>query len=55
MIQMRIRNLAREAVAKGSQLDQRYERQFRTWFMLGWPAFASVLAILWLMVSRPAL
>jgi len=55
LIQLRIRNLAREAVAKGTPLDQQYERQFRIWFLLGGPAFASVLAILWLMVARPAL
>jgi len=54
LIQLRIRNLAREAVAKGTPLDKQYERLFRTWFLLGWPAFASVLAIIWLMVARPA-
>jgi uncharacterized membrane protein len=54
LIQLRIRNLARGAVAKGTPLGEHYEREFRTWFMLGWPAFASVLAIVWLMVARPS-
>jgi uncharacterized membrane protein len=26
---------------------------FWTWFAFGFPAFAAVLAILWLMTSRP--
>jgi uncharacterized membrane protein len=25
------------------------------WFWLGWPAFASLLAVFWLMVDKPAL
>ncbi|MEQ1670859.1 MAG: DUF2269 family protein, partial [Hyphomicrobium sp.] len=34
-------------------LPARYDRLFRIWFFCGFPAFAAVLAILWLMVSRP--
>lgn len=54
LIQLRIRNLARDAAASGTPLGAHYDRQFRAWFLLGWPAFASVLAIIWLMVARPA-
>lgn len=53
-IQWRIRNLARAAVAAGTPLPQSYKRLFRTWVLLGIPAFAFVLAIIWLMVARPA-
>jgi uncharacterized membrane protein len=28
---------------------------FRTWFMLGWPAFAGVIAIFALMIGKPSL
>lgn len=54
-IQVRMQNLAREAVAKGDTLPTEYTRLFRLWFVLGFPAFASVLAILWLMIARPAM
>jgi uncharacterized membrane protein len=52
-IQMEMRTLARAADAHGTVLPPRYERLYRTWFVLGWPAFAAVLAILWLMVVKP--
>ena len=53
LIQIRIRDLAKEAVASQRRLDGRYDRQFRLWLLLGLPAFGSVLAIIWLMVARP--
>jgi uncharacterized membrane protein len=28
---------------------------FWTWFAFGFPAFAAVLAIFWLMIARPAM
>lgn len=52
-IQMRIRNLARQAVREGAPLPDEEKRLFRVWFACGFPAFAAVLAILWLMVTRP--
>ena len=27
----------------------------RVWFWLGWPAFASVAGIYWLMIAKPSL
>jgi uncharacterized membrane protein len=54
-IQWRIRNLARASVAAGTPLPPSYQRLFRTWVLLGIPAFVFVLAIIWLMVARPAL
>ncbi|TKB03960.1 MAG: DUF2269 family protein, partial [Mesorhizobium sp.] len=29
------------------------KRLFRIWFAFGFPAFGAVVAILWLMVTRP--
>ena len=52
-IQVRLRNLAREAASNGSALPPTFDRLYRVWFILGWPAFAGVLAILWLMTARP--
>jgi uncharacterized membrane protein len=52
-IQLRIRDLARQAVREGAPLPESEKRLFRVWFACGFPAFAAVLAILWLMVARP--
>jgi uncharacterized membrane protein len=54
-MQMRMRDLARAAVASRSPLPAAYHRLFRLWFWFGFPGFGSVLAILWLMIARPAI
>ncbi|MGS1076840.1 DUF2269 family protein [Pseudoxanthomonas beigongshangi] len=53
-LQIRARNLARQAAEAGLPLPTDYHRAMRWWFWLGWPAFISVLAIFWLMVMKPA-
>lgn len=53
--QMQMRDLARAAVAAGEDLPPAYFRLFRRWFICGFPAFAAVLAIVWLMLARPPL
>lgn len=53
-LQLRARDLARQAAAAGAPLPASYHRVMRWWFWLGWPAFLSVLAIFWLMVMKPA-
>lgn len=52
-IQIRIRNLARQATRDNAPPPPEEKRLFRIWFACGFPAFAAVLAILWLMVARP--
>ena len=54
-MQMRMRDLARHAVATGAPLPPLYHRLFWTWFVFGFPAFAAVAAIFWLMIARPAI
>ncbi|WP_417601452.1 DUF2269 family protein [Pararhodobacter oceanensis] len=54
-MQIQMRNLAIEARDRGAALPARYHRLYRLWFACGFPAFAAVLAILWLMLTRPAL
>jgi uncharacterized membrane protein len=54
-IQITLRGLAVEAARNGTALPARYHRLYRLWFALGIPAFAALLAILWLMIARPAL
>jgi uncharacterized membrane protein len=54
-MQMRMRDLAREAVQSGKPLPERYHQIFRLWFAFGFPAFGAVLAIFWLMIAKPAI
>ena len=51
-LQWRMRDLARLAVATDIPLPRRYFQYSRWWYALGWPAFAGVLLIVWLMVSK---
>jgi len=53
-IQKKLRDLAREAAEAGAPLPERYFRLYRIWFVCGFPAFIAILAIVWLMVARPA-
>ena len=52
-IQIRLRNLARVAAADGTPLPPEWRRLYRIWFACGFPAFLSVLVILWLMLEKP--
>ena len=54
-IQIRLRDLAAEARDAGGPLPAQYHRLFRIWFILGWPAFAGVMAIFVLMIAKPPL
>jgi uncharacterized membrane protein len=54
-MQMRMRVLAEQAAAEGQPLPPAYHKLFWTWFAFGFPAFASVAGILWLMIARPAI
>lgn len=51
-IQIRLRDLAREAAAAGTELPQTFDRLYRIWFACGIPAFLAVLVIVWLMLAR---
>ena len=52
-MQIKMRDLAMRAAAEGKPLPEAYHRIFRRWFAFGFPAFAAVLAIFWLMITRP--
>ncbi|MER9266753.1 DUF2269 domain-containing protein [Mesorhizobium sp. M0208] len=54
-MQMEMRKLASQAAAAGAPLPPRYHRLFWLWFAFGFPAFAAVLGIFWLMIARPAI
>ncbi|MCD2181840.1 DUF2269 family protein [Rhizobium sp. GN54] len=52
-IQIRLRDIARVAAADGTPLPPGWHRLYRIWFACGFPAFLSVLGILWLMLEKP--
>ena len=53
-LQMRMRDLARDAAMHRTPLPETYFRLFRIWFVFGFPGFGSVVVILWLMVAKPS-
>jgi uncharacterized membrane protein len=54
-MQLRMRDLARDAVRTDKPLPEPYFRLYRIWFACGFPAFLSVVAIFWLMLTRPSI
>lgn len=52
-MQTRMRNLAIVAHENGTDLPVAYFRLYRLWLLFGFPAFFSVLAIIWLMLHKP--
>jgi uncharacterized membrane protein len=52
-LQIRMRRMAEAALRDGTALPLRYRRYSRWWFALGWPAFAAVIVIFYLMVAKP--
>lgn len=53
-MQQRMRKLAETAAANEAPLPGEYHQLFRAWLLCGVPAFAAVLAIIWLMLARPS-
>lgn len=52
-IQLRVARLADSARVNRTPLPDAYYRYMRLWFILGWPAFISVVAVFFLMVLKP--
>jgi uncharacterized membrane protein len=53
-IQVRLRDLAEASVRDATPLPEEFRRLARRWFLLGWPAFIAMAAVIWLMIARPA-
>lgn len=53
ILQVRIRDLAGVAMARGAPLPDAARRAYGIWFLLGWPAFSALVAVFWLMVNKP--
>jgi len=54
-MQIRMRDIAAAAALARQALPRSYYRLFYTWFGFGFPAFGAVLAIFWLMITRPTI
>ncbi|WP_341223545.1 DUF2269 domain-containing protein [Loktanella salsilacus] len=54
-MQIRMRDMARAAQDAGQDLPDAYQRLYRWWFAFGFPAFAAVLLIFWLMLTKPSI
>jgi uncharacterized membrane protein len=54
VLQRRMAQIAAEAARAGNaDLPDRYHRDYRLWFLLGWPAFLGLVAVFALMVFKP--
>lgn len=53
-MQLRMRDMARVAVERGTALPERYFRYLRVWIALGIPAFLALVVVFYLMVAKPA-
>jgi len=54
-IQIKMRDEARTSAQTATPLSARYMLLYRIWFACGVPAFLAIVALLWLMVVRPAI
>ena len=52
-LQIRMRDLAQEALDAGTSLSPTYKQMRRAWFCLGVPAFIAMVAVFYLMVVKP--
>lgn len=52
-IQIQLKKMLITSLADKTPLPERYHRLFRFWFILGWPAFTSLIGIFYLMVAKP--
>jgi uncharacterized membrane protein len=55
VLQIRVRDIAENAVKHCTSLPPAYWRAMRVWFTLGWPAFGALAIIFLLMIAKPDL
>lgn len=53
-LQLRMRDMAREAAAAGRSLPPRFDRYLAIWVTLGIPAFLALVLVFYLMVAKPS-
>jgi uncharacterized membrane protein len=52
-IQLRMKQMLERQGVGEPIIQERYDRLFRTWFILGWPAFGGLVIVYFLMVMKP--
>lgn len=52
-IQIKLRDIARVAAISATELPPEWFRLYRIWFACGFPAFFAMVAIFWLMLTKP--
>lgn len=52
-MQIKMRDLSKQALEQGVSLNETYHRYQRRWFRLGLPAFSSMIIIYYLMIAKP--
>ncbi len=52
-LQIRLSRMAKESIAHGRDLPERYWRYSKIWEWLGYPAFTAMLPVYFLMVVKP--
>lgn len=52
-IQIQLKILVQESASGNAPLPTKYHKLFRLWFILGWPAFLGLIAVFYLMVTKP--
>ncbi|GJL98785.1 MAG: membrane protein [Methyloligella sp.] len=52
-MQIEMKNIVLQASAMGTALPQRFHTLYKRWFILGWPAFLSIMIIFALMIEKP--
>ncbi len=53
-IQIRLKRIVAVCLSSGKPLPDEFHRLFRVWFLLGWPAFTALIAVFFLMVTKPS-
>jgi len=52
-IQIQLKEMILHCIEHDAELPTQYNHYFKLWFILGWPAFVSLIAVFFLMVMKP--
>lgn len=52
-MQIKMRDMAKASQANHAELPRQFHQYFKYWFLLGWPAFISLIAVFYLMTNKP--
>ncbi len=52
-IQIQLKKILIQSANDGTELPARYNKLFKIWFIMGWPAFIGLVIVFFLMVIKP--